>query len=236
MAFTNFSTRDLVSLPPEFFTQVAPAITLPTELKVTLHLFYRLSQQTARPRRLSWDELATDPLLRQSLQAVSKLRPFEELLSEGLEAAVRRTTFLHLALPGNGRIINWYLAHTVANQAWLATQQKNPVALAPNPTRPVEKPSFLTLYEQNIGLLTPLLVEELREAEAHYPPEWLNEAVLEASRANARSWRYIRTILERWATNGRKYAPHRANGLSAVEEYTHGKYRNLFSGGRDKPT
>ncbi len=98
MPFTGFTTETLVGLPPELFSEVLPQITLPSELKVTLHVFYRMSRQRgAAPRRVSWDELAADKTLRRSLRAISKLRLPEDLLAEGLEAAVRRTSLLHRA-------------------------------------------------------------------------------------------------------------------------------------------
>src|SRR5690348_11087732 len=122
MPFTGFTTDKLVGLPPELFSEVLPLITLPSELKVTLHTFYRLSRlRGTAPRRVNWDELATDRILRRSLRSISKLRPPEELLAEGLEAAVRRTTLLHIVLPDDGRAVNWYVVNTAANRLW--TQQ-----------------------------------------------------------------------------------------------------------------
>ena len=59
------------------------------------------------------------------------------------------------------------------------------------------------LYEQNIGLLTPMVAEELKEAEKLYPAAWIEEAFREASSLNKRSWRYIERILERWSTEGK---------------------------------
>ena len=51
MPFTGFTTETLVGLPPELFSEVLPLITLPSELKVTLHVFYRMSRQRgAAPR------------------------------------------------------------------------------------------------------------------------------------------------------------------------------------------
>ena len=74
---------------------------------------------------------------------------------------------------------------------------------APPVVLPARRPTIFELYEQNIGLLTPLLVEELREAAETYPPEWLEEAFREAVGYNRRHWRYVRRILEKWATEGR---------------------------------
>ncbi len=164
MAFTGFTTDKLVGLPPELFSEVLPQITLASELKITLHVFYRMSRQRGpAPRRVSWDELADDKTLRRSLRSVSKLRPPEELLAEGLDAAVRRTTLLHVVLPDNGRAVNWYVVNTAANQLWAERIGLAGTTLAPNGALPDERPALITLYEQNIGLITPLLVDELRE-------------------------------------------------------------------------
>ncbi|HRO90206.1 MAG TPA: DnaD domain protein, partial [Promineifilum sp.] len=70
----------------------------------------------------------------------------------------------------------------------------------------VERPNIFVLYEQNIGALTPLIADELREAERTYPPQWIEEAIKLAVTNNARRWRYIMAILERWRQEGRQDA------------------------------
>ena len=234
MAFTGFTTDKLVGLPPELFSEVLPAITLPSELKVTLHVFYRMSRQRgSAPRRVSWDELAGDKTLRRGLRAVSKLRAPEELLAEGLEAAVRRATLLHVVLPDDGRAVNWYVVNTAVNRLWAERIGLAGAALAPNDTLPEERFELITLYEQHIGLVTPLLLDELREAEERSPTHWIEDAIREAVRANARSWRYISKVLERWAANGRQDAKDRAERPIDVEKYFDGTYGDLFRRGSD---
>lgn len=231
MVFSGFSTDNLVSLPPELFTQVLPAITLPSELKVTLHIFYCLSRQRGTPRRITWEELAGDYTLTRSLRSISKLRAPTDLLDEGLSAAVQRTTLLHLVLPkdeGDGRLINWYLVNTAANRAWAEEMRYVQAALAPNESVPEQRPTLLALYEQNIGLVTPLLMDELREAEERYPYTWIEDAIREAVRSNARSWRYVQRVLERWATRGRYDGTNQSERLLDVEAYVKGPYRHLF--------
>lgn len=66
-----------------------------------------------------------------------------------------------------------------------------------------QRPDIYTLYEQNIGPLTPILSERLREAEQLYPAEWVEAAFTEAVNYNRRSWAYISRILENWATDGK---------------------------------
>ncbi|HNP86517.1 MAG: DnaD domain protein [Chloroflexi bacterium SZAS-1] len=234
MPFTGFTTDKLVGLPPELFTDVLPQIALPSELKVTLHVFYRMSRQRgSSPRRVNWDELAADKTLRRGLRAISKLRATDELLAEGLEAAVQRGTLLHVVLPDDGRAVNWYVVNTATNRLWAEQIGLAGAALAPNAGAPDERAPLITLYEQNIGLVTPLLLDELREAEDRYPMHWIEDAIREAVRANARSWRYISKVLERWAAHGRQDAANRPERPIDVDKYTNGAYGDLFRRGSD---
>lgn len=67
----------------------------------------------------------------------------------------------------------------------------------------VERPNIFTLYEQNIGLMTPLLADQLRDMEKSYVPDWIYEAFEIAVSRNKRSLRYIQAILKRWETEGK---------------------------------
>src|SRR6185312_575231 len=68
----------------------------------------------------------------------------------------------------------------------------------------VERPNIFVLYEQNIGLLSPLIADELKDAADQYPAEWIEAAFREAVQHNKRKWSYIRAILRRWETEGRQ--------------------------------
>ncbi len=68
----------------------------------------------------------------------------------------------------------------------------------------VDRPNIFALYEQNIGLLTPLIAEDLKDAVNHYPEEWIEDAFREALQHNKRKWSYISAILRRWETEGRQ--------------------------------
>ena len=203
MTFTGFSTDDPIKLPQEFFTEVLPGITQPAELKVTLHVFYLLKASRRRPRMVEWASLMADPTLARSLRAIAPLRPFEDVLVDGMEAAVRRGSLLHVPVPEGPRVGNWYLAHTDSNRAWSIRVSGGDISWQPAPGAPPDRPSLFSLYEHNIGVLTPMLAAELREAEETYPEAWFVEAIREAVRSNKRSWRYIRAVLERWARDGR---------------------------------
>lgn len=76
--------------------------------------------------------------------------------------------------------------------------------IAPQVQVQVERPNIFILYEQNIGLLSPMIAEELRDAAEQYPEEWIAAAFREAVLQNKRKWSYIRAILRRWETEGRQ--------------------------------
>lgn len=68
----------------------------------------------------------------------------------------------------------------------------------------VERPNIFVLYEQNIGLLSPMIADELKDAADQYPQDWIEAAFREAVEQNKRKWSYIRAILRRWETEGRQ--------------------------------
>jgi len=68
----------------------------------------------------------------------------------------------------------------------------------------IERPNIFVLYEQNIGLLTPMIGSQLEDAADHYPADWIEAAFSEAVQRNKRNWKYISAILRRWETEGRQ--------------------------------
>jgi DnaD/phage-associated family protein len=92
---------------------------------------------------------------------------------------------------------------------------------------PIEQDPNLTAvvlcYEQNIGLITPIIAEELRDIVKTYPFEWFPDAVREAINNGARKLSYIKRILERWAVEGK------GNGTKKTDrdKYIKGKYGHL---------
>ena len=66
-----------------------------------------------------------------------------------------------------------------------------------------EIPNIYSIYEQNIGMITPHIAELIKESENLYPVEWVEDAIKHASKQNKRSWAYIESILNRWKIEGR---------------------------------
>jgi len=207
------------SIPNVFFSELLAQIEDEAELRVTLYVFYALNRRKGYPRFVTLNELRAEAPLLASLgdgggaDAVANLE-------RGLDAAIGRGTLLSLDMEtpgsptpqagrgqgvGSDRLI---LTNTASDRRALDQIQDGRIELgrALPPARAAAaspKGNVFQLYEENIGPLTPIVAEELREAEALYPVEWIEEAFRESALQNKRSWRYAEAILKRWATEGR---------------------------------
>ncbi len=215
--FSGFPSGKLqvTPLPNLFFSEVLPSIDDLAELKVTLHIFWLLAREKSRSQYVRASDLRGERTLMQSLAAVDA-KP-EEALARALNSAVERGTLLQFVAPpsaGSGQASDgedaeehFYFLNSESGRRALERMEragKSPRStLAREPAAAAERPNIFALYEQNVGLLTPMLSEELKEAEREYPADWIEEAFREAVEHNARNWKYIRAILERWKTEGR---------------------------------
>ncbi len=91
-----------------------------------------------------------------------------------------------------------------------------------------EPPDTFSLYEQNIGMLTPMIAEELRDALKVYPEPWIIDAIKEAVNQNKRKWSYISAILERWTAEGKRDGAYRGDPKKTdPDKYIKGKYGHI---------
>jgi DnaD/phage-associated family protein len=206
--FSGFPARaEVTPIPNLFFTAVMPKIDGVAELKTILHVFWLLSRRRGYPQFVTYNELLSDPILMSGIGGGAK--PKDEVLRLALEQTVQHGTMLHLRLDRDGQPEDAYFINSeTAKEAINKIQQGEfpQLVLAPRKGEGVETvpPSdIFSLYEQNIGMLTPMIAEELQEAEKLYPVEWIESAFKEAVALNKRSWKYITRILERWAVEGK---------------------------------
>ncbi|MGD1997121.1 MAG: DnaD domain protein [Anaerolineae bacterium] len=216
--FSGFSAGKVrsVRVPKPVFTELIPLIDDLDELKVTLHALYRLSRQRGQVRYLRHRDLLSDRLLMSGLSEESGAA-----LEAALDRAVERGTLLRTEAEVEDRVEAVYLANTPRGRAALAAVRRGePLAEASSAPRS----NVFVLYEENIGALTPLIAEELKEAEGIYPADWIEEAFREAVALNKRSWKYIRAILERWRSEGRKDEASRREREGDRRRYVEGEY------------
>jgi DnaD/phage-associated family protein len=193
---------EVTPLPNQFFSELCPSIDDLAELKLTLHVLWLFAHRMGEEaRQLRASELRADPTLMQSLTAAGG-KP-DESLSRALAAATERGTLLVRAVEGD---VLYFLNNDSGRRAYAQSERTVPGRPRGVPREPApagDRPNIFVLYEQNVGLLTPMISEELKAAEEEYPAEWIADAFKEAVEHNARNWKYIRAILERWKTEGR---------------------------------
>ncbi len=196
----------LTSIPNLFFSDLLPVIDDLAELKITIYAFWALSQQDGKVRFLRLIDFLNDSIFIKGLGPTTSLA--SQALVDGLEHAVARGTFLHIEVEGVDGHMDLYFLNSERGRAavegitkgeWRPWADENePVSLL------VERPNIFVLYEQNIGALTPMIADELRDAENNYPIRWIEEAIKLAVENNVRRWRYIVAILEKWRDQGRQ--------------------------------
>ena len=217
---------DFTPLPDSLFAQVMPQIQDIVELKVTMHVFYLLYHKRRYPPFVTYEELLS--------HNTSMLGIEGKAFNHALDLAVKRGSILQLNLDIEGKWQNVYFANMESTREAIAKIKREGLSskeLASREERvrqAVQPPKIFTLYEQNIGVLTPMIVEELKEAAKLYPWQWIDEAFKEAVVMNKRSWKYIARILERWASEGKDSGKHRQSTKKVdPDKYIRGKYGHL---------
>jgi DNA replication protein len=207
------------AVPNLFFTDLLPLVDDLAELKVTLHLFWLIGRKRGALRYARLTELLKDDRLLAGL--VTDLASGEEVLRGALERAVARGTLLHVIVHRGEAAEEWYMVNSSAGREVLNRLRDGDLDLLADASEDLqlqmERPTIFVLYEQNIGMLTPMSTEELREAERQYPAEWIADAFREAVMGNKRSWKYVQAILERWRREGRGSSRGKADGPEDAE-------------------
>jgi DNA replication protein len=220
-------------IPNLFFLELLPQIDHLGELKVTLHVLWALAQKKEAHRYISGEELAADLRLTAGLSVPGDMGGdmAREVLSEALERAVARRTLLRVTTGQGLERRDWYFVNSERGRRavdellagkWTPAEPDEPVHVE------AQRPNIFVLYEQNIGPLTPLLAEELMEAEDTYPESWIEDAVREAVELNKRSWRYVQRILERWATEGKDDETSRRGDERDRRRFIEGEYADYI--------
>jgi DnaD/phage-associated family protein len=222
---------DFTPIPNPFLTRLMPHISDIAELKTTLHVFMSIYSKKGYPRFVSFGELLNNTSLMQCFNQMGNSS--KEILSNALESAVKRGTLLHLPAKAN-YIADIYFLNTLADRKAMDRVINGKLNL-PDFESKIESipqmedsPDIYTLYEENIGMLTPIIAEELKEAEKLYPYTWIRDAVNIAVTQNKRKWNYISTILERWSTEGRDNGAYRRDSKKEdPDKYIKGKYGHM---------
>lgn len=231
--FNGFPAKtEFTPLPNAFFSSLLPKIDDIAELKMTLHVIALLYRRKGYPRFVRHGELLGSANLVKSLKGGET--PPEEALDAALKLAVDRGTLIHVVLDNGGESERIYFLNDEPGRQAVARIQDGELTIGGLKgkekayTEAEEMPDIFTLYEQNIGMLTPMIADELRDAEKMYPQGWIADAVREAVLYNKRNIRYIMKILENWAAEGKHDGAYqRDTKKTDPDKYIKGKYGHM---------
>ena len=223
-----------IGLPAQFFTDLLPSIENIGELKVTLYVFWRLDRMEGSFRYLRWSDFHNDRPFFSSLgkDPESALSSLED----GLRLAILRGTLLSADIGNDHEIERIYLLNSPKGRAALRAIEtgkwKPEIGKRELADVASEPPNIFRLYEENIGMITPMIAEALSDAEREYPLTWIEEAIRISVQNNKRSWRYAQTILERWQREGKHGSKEKPEDRPTAEEarrrYVEGEFSDFI--------
>ena len=228
-AFKGFPAGELAhnKIPTVFFQQILAQVDDAAELKVILFALWYMSQQESKAAAIAYETFSSDQVLLQGLGSDPQM-----VLDAALEQAEERGVLLKQeagptrADPTLPVGVYYFLNSPEGQAAARAVQEKrwHPILKSPAPVAlDLERPNIYSLYEENIGPLTPMIAEDLREAEQNYAAEWVEEAIHIAVQNNVRRWRYVEAILRGWKEEGR-HEEDRGEPQEDYLRYIQGKY------------
>jgi DNA replication protein len=209
--FQGFTSSETFTQIPDSFLHLINEIEDVAELKVTLYAIYRIEHIEGNFRGLSEADFSEETLglsVEQIQQGLKKCLERGTILKSEHEAQ----TFYFLNSP-RGRL---------SAEAFAKGQIKSAQSYNPN------KSNVFKLYEENIGALTPLIADMLKDAEQNYPGAWFEEAFEIAVSRNVRNWKYVQAILARWKENGKDERRDSKDSIQDAKRYTEGEFSEFF--------
>ncbi|MDD3678441.1 MAG: DnaD domain protein [Dehalococcoidales bacterium] len=223
--FNGFPSKmSYTAVPNIFINNVLPQIDDIGELKVILHIIEALYNKKGYPRYVSFSELAANASLMSNFKQTEK--PLNEL-EDALKLAMEHKIILGLSTE-NGDIyfVNTEADRQAASKIKSGEHKVTGIKYAIDNTVSEEEPiNIFSLYEENIGILTPMIAEGLKDAIKLYPETWIADAIKEAVKQNVRKLSYITAVLENWAKEGRNDGTYwRYSKKDDPEKYTGGEF------------
>lgn len=212
--FSGFTSSETFTQVPDSFIRLMNEIGDVAELKITLFAIWRIEHIEGNFRALCETDFETESL---GLSVDEIQRGLGKCLERGtlLKAEHEADAFYFLNSP-RGRLA----AEAFAKGHW---RDVGKIMSAP-----LNKSNIFKLYEENIGALTPLLSDMLREAEKNYPSAWFEEAFEIAVSRNIRNWKYVEAILTRWKENGKDERKNQSDIVKDAKRYTDSEFSEFL--------
>ncbi len=201
--FNGFtSSETFTSVPDTFFRELLSQIDDAEELRATLHAIWRIEHMEGSVRFLRRADFGA--------------------FAAGVDKAVSRGSLLKVENEAGEFFFLNSPRGRAAAEAFAKGQWRESARITSAP--PIERPNVFKLYEENIGPLTPLIADALKDAEQSYSEAWVAEAIEIAVKRNIRNLKYIEAILRRWKENGKDERKDQQDAVKGFDRYTEGEF------------
>jgi DnaD/phage-associated family protein len=205
--FNGFtSTETFTSMPDTLFRDLLTKIEDVDELKATLYALWRIEHQEGQVRFLRIEDFGD--------------------FAAGVDKAVSRGSLLRIQ---TGKDVFILLNSPRGRISVEAIQGGKIDPASIQHISSLERPGIFQLYEENVGALTPLIADMLREAEREYPHAWFAEAFELAVARNVRNWKYIEAILRRWKDKGKDERKDQQDLIKDAKRYTDSDFSEFIN-------
>ncbi len=194
-------------IPNTVLGRVLASIYDADEIKLILRAIWLLEHQRGYPRYITRDDLRRDRVLS---VAIADQSDFDRIL----KSAIERGVFVEVSINNN-----IYLMFNTESARRATIEVAPPTDILNNDDNSWETPAVSTTttdafraYEENIGLLSPMIRQSILAALEDFTDEDISRAVRIAVENESRSWSFVAGVLRRWARDG---IPHeRTDGKS----------------------
>lgn len=207
--FSGFTSSETFTQLPDSLIDLLGEINSLAELKVALFAIWRIEHMEGHLRGIPLEDFQPDAL---GLDVAG--------VQAGLESAIQRGLLLKRQY---GQTVLYFL-NSPRGRLSAEAFEKGHFGAAPDARAALRRSNIFRLYEENIGPLTPLLSDMLREAEALYPAEWFEEAFEIALARNIRNWKYVEAILARWKEKGKDERKDTQSPVKNADRYSDGEF------------
>ena len=213
--FPGFTSSETFTQLPDSFIHLLKEIEDAADLKVTLYAIWRIEHIEGHFRAMCETDFETESL---------GMSPEE--IQIGLGKSIERGTMLRSQHEAD---VFYFLNSPRGRLAAEAFAKGNWRESARIMSEPRRKSNIFKLYEENIGALTPLLSDMLREAEKNYPSAWFEEAFEIAVSRNIRNWKYVEAILTRWKEKGKDERKDQQDIVKDADRYTDSEFSEFIN-------
>ena len=184
-------------VPNSVLGRVLAEVEDPRTLKLILRAIWLLERQRGYPRFISVEDLRGDRILAAVIND-------DSIFSASLASAIARGVLLEVSVnSAQALMLNTESARRVSSDAFASIEMPDEDSDGwDSPTASALPSDAFRAYEENIGVLSPMIRENILTALEDFTDEDIAYAVRIAVESESRSWSFVAGVLRRWLRDG----------------------------------